>query len=423
MRESRRARPAGLGRKHGGAVFEYEGIDARGKPARGIVDAEGPRAARAKLKKQGLFATRIEESRAAEPAAGQREFLGLRSSIRVGELSLLTRQLATLLGAGLPLVTALGALLEQIEAERVRRILSQVREGVNEGKAFHEVLGEQERSFPEVYRNMVRAGEASGTLPLVLSRLADFLEATMAFRQKLQAALVYPVLMTILGAGILWFLLASVVPRVTQVFADVHRALPVPTRVLLTVSAGLRAYGWVVILGAVLAAVAVRRYSRTPEGRIILHELVLKLPLFGRFTRLVAVSRFSKTLGTLISSGVPLLTALEISRSVLGNAVLMEAVSRARTEVREGRSLRDALRATDQFPSVICQMVGVGEESGQLDTMLLKAAEAFEAQVAAAVATLTSLLEPLMILGMGVTVGFVVLAILLPIFEMSQFAG
>lgn len=405
------------------AVFEYDGIDARGRPIHGIVDADGPRAARAKLKKQGLFATTLEEARRAEPGAGRQEWLGFQNRIRVGELALLTRQLATLLGAGLPLVTALGSLAEQIEAQRVRRILSQVREGVNEGKAFYEVLGEHKRSFPEVYRNMVRAGEASGTLPLVLGRLADFLESAQAFRQKVQAALVYPVLMALLGSGILVFLLTSVVPRVTKVFEDLHRALPVPTRILLAISAGLRSYGWLMALVLVLALLGLQRYSRTPEGRINLHELVLRLPLFGRFTRLVAVSRFAKTLGTLTASGVPLLTGLEIARSVMGNAVLVEAVGRARTEVREGRSLRDALRDTRQFPSIVCQMVGVGEESGQLDTMLLKAAEAFEAQVATAVATLTSLLEPLMILGMGVTVGFVVLAILLPIFEMSQFAG
>jgi general secretion pathway protein F len=405
------------------AVFEYEGLDARGRATHGIIDADGPRAARAKLKRQGVFATRVEEAARPGVAEGQSRLLFGARGIRVGELSLLTRQLATLLGAGLPLVSALGALLDQMETERVRRILSQVLESVNEGKAFHEALGEQERSFPEVYRNMVRAGEASGTLPLVLGRLADFLETSMAFRQKVQAALVYPILMAFLGVGILVFLLTSVVPRVTGIFADMNKALPVPTRMLLATSAGLRQYGWILLLILVVALFGLRRYARTPEGRLNLHRLTLKLPLFGKFTRLVAVSRFSKTLGTLIASGVPLLTALEISRAVLGNAVLSEAVAEVRTDVREGRSLRDALRSTGHFPGVVCQMVGVGEESGALDKMLLKVSEAFEAQVAASVATLTSLLEPVMILAMGLTVGFVVVAILLPIFEMSQLTG
>jgi general secretion pathway protein F len=270
---------------------------------------------------------------------------------------------------------------------------------------------------------MVRAGEASGTLPLVLGRLADFLESSMAFRQKVQAALVYPVLMALLGTAILLFLLTSVVPRVTGIFADMQRALPVPTRMLLAMSDGLRQYGWILVLAVVVGVWGLRRYGRTEEGRLALHRLALRLPGFGKFTRLVAVSRFSKTLGTLTASGVPLMTGLEISRAVVGNAVLSEAIASVRTEVREGRSLRDALRGTGEFPAVVCQMVGVGEESGALDSMLLKVAEAFEAQVSAAVGTLTSLLEPLMILVMGVTVGFVVIAILLPIFEMSQLTG
>ncbi|MDF1553699.1 MAG: type II secretion system inner membrane protein GspF [Deferrisomatales bacterium] len=405
------------------AVFEYEGLDGRGKAVRGIVDAEGTRAARLKLKRQGVFATRVTEAQQTEKAAGRSRLGLLGRGIGVRDLSLITRQVATLLGAGLPLVAALGSLLEQVDAERTRRILSQVREGVNEGKAFHEVLSAHERSFPPIYRNMVRAGEASGTLPLVLGRLADFLEESVAFRQKLQAALVYPILMGIVGTGILWFLMVSVVPRVTQIFVDQQRALPAPTRILLAVSATMQEYGWLLLPIGLVLLFALRRYGRSAKGRLVLHGMVLRAPALGRFTRVVAVSRFSKTLGTLLSSGVPLLSALDISRAVLGNAVLERAVERVRDEVREGRSLHDALRATGQFPAAMCQMVGVGEESGAVDELLLKISEAFEAQVGAAVATLTSLLEPLMILAMGLAVGFVVLAILLPIFEMSQMIG
>ena len=404
-------------------VFEYQGLDQRGKNVRGIVDAEGARAARLKLKRQGVFATRIAEPQQAEKTAGRSRFSLTSRGVSVRDLSLITRQLATLLGAGLPLVAALGSLLEQMDAERTRRVLSQVREGLNEGRAFHEVLGEHQRSFPPIFRNMVRSGEASGTLPLVLGRLADFLEESVAFRQKLQAALVYPILMGLVGTGILWFLLVSVVPRVTQIFADQQRALPTPTRILLSVSANLQEYGWLLLPVGLVLLFALRRYGRSPKGRLVLHGLVLRAPALGRFTRVVAVSRFAKTLGTLLSSGVPLLTALDISKAVLGNAVLEHAVETASDEVREGRSLHEALRATGQFPSAMCQMIGVGEESGSVDELLLKISEAFEAQVEAAVATLTSLLEPLMILAMGLAVGFVVLAILLPIFEMSQLAG
>jgi general secretion pathway protein F len=229
--------------------------------------------------------------------------------------------------------------------------------------------------------------------------------------------------MGFVGTGILWFLLTSVVPRVTQIFADMRRALPAPTRVLLAVSAALREYGWVLLPVSLILLFAVRRYGRSPSGRLVLHGLVLRTPALGRFTRVVSVSRFAKTLGTLLSSGVPLLNALDIARAVLGNAVLERAVENARDEVREGRSLHEALRATGEFPAAMCQMIAVGEESGSVDELLLKISEAFESQVAAAVATLTSLLEPLMILAMGLAVGFVVLAILLPIFEMSQLTG
>ncbi len=404
-------------------VYEYEGLDARGRAARGIVDAESPRAARLKLKRQGVFASRVAPVERAEPKESRSRLPGLGRGLGTGELALLTRQLATLLDAGLPLVAALTALLEQTEAQRVRRILSQVREGVNEGQAFHEVLAAHPRAFPPIYRNMVRSGEASGTLPLVLARLADFLESSVAFRQRLQSALVYPILMGVMGTGILWFLMAYVVPRVTRIFEDMHQALPVPTRIMLAMSAWLQAYGWLVVPVGLGLWLAVRRYGRTPKGRLVLHRWVLRAPALGRFIRVVAVSRFARTLGTLLSSGVPLLTALDISRSVLGNAVLEEAVEQARKEVREGRSLSQALRATAEFSPVVCQMIAVGEESGALDSLLLKVSDAFEARVEAAVATLTSLIEPLMILALGVAVGFVVLAILLPIFEMSQLVG
>ncbi len=405
------------------AVFEYEGINARGKAVRGVVDAEGPRAARQALKRQGVFANRVTPVIRAEREPQRRARLFSGRGISPVELALLTRQLATLLDAGLPLVGALTGLLEQTENQRTRRVLSQIRAGVNEGKAFHEVLGEHPSSFPPIYRNMARSGEASGTLPVVLGRLADFLEDSVAFRRRLQSALVYPVLMGFLGTGILWFLLSYVVPRVTRIFEDLHQALPLPTRLLLATSAWFRAYWWVAVALALGGWLLLRRYGRTPRGRRTLHRLWLRTPAIGRFLSTVAVSRFARTLGTLLASGVGLLTALEISKSVLGNAVLEEAVERARDEVREGRSLSQALRGTGEFSPVVCQMVAVGEESGALDTLLLKVSDAFEARVEAAVATLTSLIEPIMILALGAAVGFVVLSILLPIFEMSQLVG
>lgn len=402
------------------AVFEYEGLDAKGRRAKGIIDADGLRAARAKLKQQGIFATGLSEAKrsgSSESKAGEGFFP---RKIAVKELALLTRQLATLLSAGLPLVSALGALLEQSDSEKTTRIMSQLREKVNEGKSFHEALEDHAKSFPDIYRNMIRSGEASGTLPLVMGRLADFMESSAAFRNKLMTALAYPVLMGFLGMGILWFLLSYVVPKVTGIFDSLKMTLPLATRMLLALSGAFRQYWWVGLASAAATVFGFFKYYKTPDGRMTVHGILLKTPAVGKFIRVVAVSRFSKTLGTLLSSGVPLLTALGISRSVLGNAVLEKAVEEAATEVREGKSLAAALRARNCFPSAVCQMVGVGEESGAMDELLLKVSEAYESQVEAAMATLTSLLEPLMILGMAVVVGFVVIAILLPMMEMTQ---
>jgi len=405
------------------AVFEYEGLDAKGRRAKGIIDADGLRAARAKLKQQGVFATGLAEAKrsgAVESSDGS-GFLARKISVR--ELSLLTRQLATLLSAGLPLVSALGALLEQSDSQRTTRTMSQLREKVNEGKSFHEALEEHGKSFPDIYRNMVRSGEASGTLPLVMGRLADFLESSAAFKNKLTTALAYPVLMGFLGVGILWFLLSYVVPKVTGIFDSMKKVLPLATRILLAVSGAFRQYWWVGLIAVAAVVFSFLKYYKTPDGRLVIHGLLLKTPAVGKFIRVVAVSRFSKTLGTLLASGVPLLVALGISKSVLGNAVLEKAVDEASGEVREGRSLAAALRARECFPSAVCQMVGVGEESGAIDELLLKVSEAYESQVEAAMATLTSLLEPLMILAMAVIVGFVVIAILLPMVEITQGIG
>lgn len=402
------------------AIFEYEGMDSQGKAVRGIVDSDSPRSARASLKKEGIFATSLEVAEREEHPTATHSAPFWRRSIPQTELALLTRQLATLLDAGLPLVGALSSLVEQTEEERTRLILSQLRERVNEGKSFYEALGEHPRTFTEFYRNMVRAGEAGGTLPLVLARLADFLEDSLAFRRKVQAAMTYPVIMGVVGVSVLLFLLTNVVPQVTGIFTNLGKELPPTTRMLLAVSDGAQKY-WPALLGLALAAgISVAAYLRTPGGRLSVDGLMLATPRLGHFLRLAALARFCKTLGTLLAGGVPLLEALTISSPVVGNAVIENALSTVGEDVREGKSLAQSLKNTGQFPSDVRQMVAVGEESGALDTMLLKISATYEGRVGAAVAALTSLLGPLMILAMGVVVGFVVYAILRPIFDLTE---
>lgn len=406
------------------AVFEYQGIDGAGKPATGIVDADNPRAARAKLKREGVFATVLNPATQDGTEAESKErFLSFRRGLSTSELSLLTRQIATLLEAGLPLVAVLGSLLEQTDSARVRRIFSQIRQKVNEGQSFHEALAEHPKVFADYYRNMVRAGEAGGTLPLVLARLADFLETSVALRRKVQAAMIYPILMAVLGTAVLVFLLSAVVPQLMGVFAGLGRELPIATRILLAMSDAVRGW-WHVGLAAVTAiAILFTAWVRTPAGRHRFHLFLLGLPRVGTLLRITALARFTKTLGTLLNGGVKLLPALEIAAPVAGNAVLEEALEAVREDVRQGRGLREAMQATGQFPSEVRQMVGVGEQSGRLEDMLLRVAHNYEGRVEAAVASLTALLEPLMIIITAAAVGFMVLAILLPIFELTEALG
>lgn len=403
------------------ALYEYTGLDAGGGAARGVVEADSPRSARAALKKDGVFATAISEVRReeirAENATGGFSF---RKPISQTELAMLTRQLATLLEAGLPLVDALGSLVDQADAGKARLIVSSVRQRVNEGAQFHEALSDHPAVFTDFYRNMVRAGEAGGTLSLVLARLADFLENQVAFRRKVQAAMAYPILMGVVAVGVLVILMARVVPQITSVFANLGRELPPTTRALLAVSDVFKDY-WIFGFALILICVVmVSRYGQTEGGRRHIHQMMLKIPRLGAFTRMAALARFNRTLATLVGAGVPLLDAISVARPVVGNAIIEEAVEKSAILVREGKSLSTALRETGEFPSDMRRMVAVGEESGALDAMLAKVAQGYESRLEALVVSLTSLLEPLMILTMGGLVGFIVYAILRPIFDLTE---
>ncbi len=400
-------------------VYEYKGVTSQGKKVSGVQDGDGLKAVRAKLRKDGIVITEIREGSSAR-VGRPREFKFGEGRVRLGDLANATRQLATLLSSGLPLMDALAVLVEQEENAALHAALASVRDSVREGASLADALKANPKAFSSLYVNMVTAGEASGALEITLARLADFLDEQVRLRGKFMAALAYPVLMTIIGVGVLFFLFSFVLPRVVGMFQDMKAQLPFMTLALLWVVNVLSTFWWAILIAVGAAVYYLRRYFRTPEGKVWLDARLLRLPIFGTLIRMIAVSRFTRTLGTLLESGVPALTALDIVRSVVGNTVLADAIHKARENVREGEPIADPLRRSGLFPPVVVQMVAVGEKSGELEKMLLKISDSFDRTVETRVTALMSLLEPVIILVMGLVVGFIVIAIMLPILQMSS---
>lgn len=404
------------------AVYEYRGIQIdSGKPVKGIRDADNAKALRALLRREGVLLTLAsEESETKQKNKRDIDLLAFMRRVTTADIAVLTRQLATLVRAGVPLVESIAALTEQVEKESLVRILTTVRENLNEGTSFAKSLEQFPKVFPPLFVNMVAAGEASGTLESVLERLADFMEGQARLRGKVGAALAYPVLMMLVGGGLVGFLMVAVVPKVTSIFDNLGQALPWYTRLLILVSDTVAGYWWLMIGLTVGGILLFRRWKKTAKGRMKWDSFTLKAPLFGRLNLLVSVARFSRTLSTLLSSGVPLLKAMEIGRNVLGNAKLETVVSEAIGSIREGESIAEPLRRSGAFPPMVTHMIAVGEKSGQLEQMLENVSRAYEADVETRVAALTSLLEPLMIVLLGGMVGFIALAILMPLIQMNQ---
>jgi general secretion pathway protein F len=407
-------------------VYQYRGYRTDGGTAAGIVDAENVRVARLKLRKDGVFPTDVVEQRQA-PSRRQegRAIPAMRAAGRAavlsdGDVALMTRQFATLLVAGLPLVDALGVLVDQMEKKPVKGLLADIREQVRGGKSLSTALECYGKDFSPIYIHMVRAGEASGALDQILFRIADFLDKQQALKTKVTNALLYPALMLIVGVTVLFFLITFVVPKITAVFASMKQALPWPTVLLMSVSRICAEY-WPVFLGATIGGWwLARRFVRTDKGRIAADRMLLRLPLFGEVTRMVSISRLSSTLSTMLASGVQLLDALDVSKRVMNNRILEEAVESARQNIREGETIADPLKRSGEFPSLVTHMIAVGERSGEMEDMLRRISQIYDGEVERVVTRLTSLLEPVMILLMGVIVFFIVVSILLPIFEMGQ---
>jgi general secretion pathway protein F len=417
------------------AVYAYKGLDKAGKKTDGIVDAESPKAARQKLRKQGVFTTDIAEGkvnagamrRTGSSPGGAKTGLSVEvdfskylERVSVADIAIATRQLAALVGAGIPLVESIGTVSKQVEKEKLRLALRETREKVNEGKSLADALADYPKLFNDLYVNMVRAGEQAGALELVLERLADYTEASVELRGKVMASMTYPLVMMVVAIGVVGFLMAFVVPKITKIFLDMGSDLPLITKAVMWTSDTIQAWWPLMLVITILSAWLGRRWHKTPKGRRIVDENLLKIPVFGKMLMMVTVARFASTLATLMSAGVPLLRAMAIVRNIMSNVVLRKVVEEAQEAVREGQPMNKPLRDSGRFPPMVVDMISVGERTGELAPMLDRVAISYEAQVSRRLATLTALLEPLMILVMGGVVFVIALAVLLPMLQMNS---
>lgn len=405
-------------------LYEYVAVDSTGKKKRGTIDADSPRAARTRLKKDHLFPTTLYEATASQFRLHMdlSKALGTRR-VRPQELTLATRQLATLVTAGLPLVSALSALTEQTDNSSLRRILVQVRESVEEGKSLAKSLSAFPQVFPRLYINLVHAGETSGTLDIVLTKLSEYLESQMKLRRKVRSALTYPAVMLIICMFVIIGLVVGVIPKIVEIFIKQGATLPLPTRILIFISDALINYWYLLLLIILGITYGLVRFYRSPHGRERVDRFLLHAPIFGPIYVKVITARFSGTLGTLVASGVGLLQSLDISKNVVGNVHAVRTVDNAREGVREGKGLAAELARGKVFPSMLSRMIAVGEQSGSLEQMLEKASSTYEDDVEASLEGLTSLLEPLLMVVVGGVVLCIVIAVLLPMADLINLVG
>ncbi|MCB0328921.1 MAG: type II secretion system inner membrane protein GspF [Bdellovibrionales bacterium] len=400
-------------------VYEYVAINQAGREIKGRIDAENERVARQRLRKDALFPTSVIETASAADSKTQNVLKYLQSDrVSLKELSLTTRQFATLLTAGLPLVSALQVLGEQSESSTMLRVLVLIREQVEEGASLAKALAAHPRIFPRLYTNLVAAGEASGTLDQVLEKLADYLEGQLALRGKLFSAMTYPVVMLIVCFLVIVGLMVGVIPRIVEIFIKQNLQLPLPTQVVISLSNFLIAYWWALIVGAVLIAAALSRYYQQEQGRSQIDKLLLKLPIFGPVYVKVLTARIASTLSALIGSGVELLRALEITKNIIGNVHVVKLLEEAREGVKEGKNLSREILKHKILPTMLSRMIAIGEKSGDLETMLSKAATTYDNEVNSSLQGLTSLLEPLLMVTVGVIVLVIVVSVLLPMTEL-----
>ncbi len=412
-------------------LYAYKGVGANGKPTRGVKDAESPKALRQALRKEGVLVTEVEISRGSKKGAAgapKKSLLkrdvslsDLRGGVKKTDVTVFTRQLATLLNSGITLGQSLDALFDQTDNVKLKTIVGEVRTAVNEGSPLGDALGKHPEAFDELFVSMIRSGETAGNLDQVLLRLADFQEKSARLKSKVQSAMLYPAIMLVVMTLILAGLMIAVVPQITELFDSQEQALPLNTEILIWLAELTGSYWYLMLLLSGLAVYGFRKWIKTPTGQWKWHTFVLKMPVFGPVLRRVAVERFARTLGTMLQAGVPMIRSLDTAKAVLGNVVLADVIEKAKEAVTEGESLAVTLQRSGEFPPTVNHMISVGEQAGQLESMLLRVADAYDNEVSMQLEKMTSVLEPLMIVIMGGTIAFVVFSLLMPIMEMSQF--
>ena len=393
-------------------TFTYTGRGTRGV-INGEIDAADRTTAVGELRNRAILVTKI-----AEKSGGKTGVAKLGGKVSDKEMAIFTRQFSTMVDAGLPLVQCLNILAEQSESKNLRGVTANIARTVEQGATLADALRKHPRTFDDLFTNMVEVGETGGILDVILQRLSAYIEKAAALKRKVKSAMVYPASIIAVAFLVIVFMLTFVIPTFAAMFKDMGAELPMPTRIVIWLSDFVRNYIFLIIAGMIGAGFAVRSYYRTENGKSTIDALLLKVPIFGTIFRKVAVARFTRTLGTMVQSGVPILEGLRITASTSGNKVVEKAVLQCRTSVTEGKTLAEPLKASGVFPPMVTQMISVGEQTGALDAMLAKIADFYDDEVDTAVNTLTSLLEPVMIVFLGGIVGGLVVAMYLPIFKL-----
>ncbi len=402
-------------------LFKYIELNSTGQKRRGTVDAASISEARRKLRaaKVHLLDITSEQKDVPQQIGTNSRAIGFRK-IKQRDISVAIRQLATLLHAGIPLVPALSALVEQLSDQPLAKVFSTIHDKVNEGMSLAKAMAEYPAVFSEVTVSMIRAGEATGTLESVLLRLAEIIERRTNLTNKVKSAMAYPLFMAIVGVSVIAFIFSYVIPSITKLFLEMNRQLPWPTVMLIKISDFIHDYFWILFIVLLLIVVTPISWSRTTKGRRAWDRIKLKLPLFGNLNRKIAISRLSRTLAVLLASGISIVETLELSRQVTGNTVISDVIDESKDVISHGAGIAESFRRSGVFPPIVIHMISAGEKSGGIEEGLTNVADAFDNDVEVTVKALTSLLEPVMIVLLGIIVGFIVLAILLPIFDINR---
>lgn len=404
--------------------YEWKGMDAGGRNRKGVIDAETLLGAKGRLKGDGVFLTDIYEvggERKKKKGDGRKGSRAIAiKRVKEQEVVIMTRLLANLVKANIPLVEALSAIIDQVENPHFKWMLTDVRDSVREGESLSDALKQHPKIFNRLYTNMVAAGESAGALDVVMGRLADFTEANMRLTHKVKGAMTYPIFILFFVCSIVGFLFAVVIPKIVKMFDDIKATLPTPTKVLIAISNFVAHYWWAVILIFLMMFFLFQYWKNTEKGRWVWHSFLLKMPILGDLILMISVSRFTKTLATMLSSGVPLLSAMEIVKNTINNVVIVKVLDDAKENIKQGHTIAEPLKRSGKFPPIVTHMIAIGERTGELEEMLEHVAESYDQQVNTKIDSLTVLLEPVLIAAMGGVVLFIVVSIMMPLLNLRQ---